>query len=257
MKNILVVLIFAIGLVGCQIREEIRFNADGSGSYELGFDMSEMMGLAGTMDSLPQAKSIDTLINFSTFLDQKKDSISKLSKEEQDKLEALRPLQFAMKMNEETKQMDMRLSYAFQHLDDISKFADAVKKADLKELDQFMGPGSGASPGPEGSAGGMEDLFSMAKSFKTTFGPTRFSRKATPEAIAEMQKKRDTSLRADDPFVDMIRFKQVYRFPYKVKSVSNAHAKILSDFKGIELEANMFEANNDPGFFDIEVEFDQ
>ncbi len=264
MRSTIVVIALILFIVSCQIREEINFNADGSGSYELGFDMSEMMGMGGLSDSLPPSKSIDTLINFATFLDQKRDSISKLSKSEQEKLQALRPLQFSMKMSEEAKQMDMRLTYVFKNLDDISKFAEAVKKADIKELDQIMNPrgGMGADPNqtidPTGQKKeGMEDFFSMAKSFKTTFTPSRFSRTVTKEAIAEMEKKKDTALKADDPFVDMIRFKQIYRFPYKVKSVSNTHARILSDFKGIELEANMFEANNDPEFFNIEVEFDK
>ena len=55
----------------------------------------------------------------------------------------------------------------------------------------------------------------------------------------------------------MVRFKQVYRFPYRVKSVNNPHARIMPDFMGVELEANMFEANNDPDFFNIEVVFEQ
>ena len=63
-------------------------------------------------------------------------------------------------------------------------------------------------------------------------------------------------MQADDPFADMIRFKQVFRFPYRVKSVSNDRAKILSDFKGIELEANMYDLNNNPDYFNIEVIFE-
>lgn len=63
-------------------------------------------------------------------------------------------------------------------------------------------------------------------------------------------------MQADDPFADMIRFKQIFKFPYRIKSVNNERAKILSDFKGIELEANMYDLNNNPDFFNIEVLFE-
>ena len=97
----------------------------------------------------------------------------------------------------------------------------------------------------------------MARQFNTSFSKRKFSRAITKEARAEAMVKKDTTIKEDDPFVDMIRFKQVYRFPYKVKSVSNKNARILSDFKGIEIEANMFDFNNDPGFFNIEVVFER
>lgn len=263
MKNIFLLPFITLCLISCEVREEIQFNADGSGSYELGFDMTEMMKMGNGTDSIPNPQSIDTLINFATFLDAKKDSISRLSKEEQEKLEALRPLQFSMKMNGEQNQMDMRLNYRFKKLEEISKFAEAVKEANIKELDQMMNPMGGIDLGEtqldsDGeSKQELGDFFSMAKSFTTTFDASSFSRKVTKEAIAEMEKKKDTSIKKDDPFTQMIRFKQVYRFPYRVKSVDNVHAKILSDFKGVELEADMYEANNDPEFFNIVVYFDQ
>lgn len=256
MKHVIVLLLAFVFLNSCQIREEIIFQADGSGSYEIGLDMSEMMKMGEDQDSIPP-KDIDTLINFATFLELKKDSIASLSNEEQKKLELLRPLQFAMKMNDEEKQMDMRLAYAFTKIDDIAKFADAVKKADIKELKKAMDPIVGAEQDSVGEDKGMDALFSMAKSFHTVFSAQGFSRKATDEAIAEMTMKKDTTLKSDDPFADMIRFKQVYRFPYRIKSVSNKNAKILSDFKGVELEANMYEMNNDPEFFNIEVVFEK
>lgn len=55
----------------------------------------------------------------------------------------------------------------------------------------------------------------------------------------------------------MIRYKQVFRFPYRVKEVNNERAKILSDFKGIELEANLYEINNNPDIFNLEVKFEE
>lgn len=266
MRNTITMLICLLVLASCQVREEIRFNADGSGTYEVGFDMSEMMKMneSNPETTGPATAALDTVINFATFLDEKRDSILTLSKAEQEKLEALRPLQFAMKMNDEEKQMDMRMTYAFTKLEDISKFADAVEKADIDQLNRvgsplesMMYPPNEVENDTAPKKGGMGEIFAMSESFDTKFSKEGFSRKVTEKAIAEMAKKKDTAMKADDPFADMIRFKQVYRFPYRVKGVSNANAKILSDFKGIELEANMYEMNNDPEYFNVEVEFDR
>ncbi len=257
----MVVLASVLVLASCQVREEITFNKDGSGSYEMGFDMSELMKMGGnTFDSIP-SKSVDTLVNFADFLDEKRDSIAKLPKKEQERLEVLRPLQFSMKMNEGEHTMDMHLIYEFKTVDDISKFAEAVKTANIKEIDDIMNTMDGdATEMPADSVQKKNDmgaLFSMSESFKTTFSNSGFTRKITDKAKAAALKKKDTTLKADDPFVDVIRFKQVYRFPFRVKNINNKNAKILSDFKGVEIEANMFEMTNDPEFFNIEVEFEK
>ena len=256
MRYTLVFVLAIVFLSSCQIREEIIFQKDGSGSYEIGFDMSEMMKMDGEQDSIPP-KDIDTLINFASFLDLKKDSIATLSNKEQEKLELLRPLQFALKKNDEKKQMNMRLIYAFTKIDDIAKFADAVEKADIKELNEVMAPMAGDKKNATGEDKGLFAFFSLSKSFTTVFDAQGFSRKITDEALAEIAMKKDTSSQDDNPFADMIRFKQVYKFPYRIKSVSNKNARILSDFKGVELEANMYEMDNDPEFFNMEVVFEQ
>jgi hypothetical protein len=261
MKKIGMVLLVVIALQSCQIREEISFNKDGSGTYEMAFDMSEMMQMRESFDSLPPKPPIDTLINFASFLDEKKDSISKLSREDREQLATLRPLQFSMKVNDSAKRMDMHLIYKFKKLEDISKFGDALEKANIRELQAMTDPIPGmAAESPNDSVrknDGIGELFSISESFQTSFSSKKFTRTVTDKAVAEALKKKDTTMKADDPFADMMRLKQVYRFPYRVKRVNNANARILSDFKGVEIEANMYELNNDPRFFNILVEFEK
>lgn len=261
MRKIAILLLVLICCHSCQIQEEITFNKNGSGTYQMVFDMSEMMKMGDFNDTLPAKPPVDSLITFATFLDEKKDSIAQLPKKERDELEMLRPLKFAMNMNEAEQQMKMNLIYDFEKLEDISKFAQVIEKANIKELQELSNPMTGLNP--DGSTdsvpqqNGFSDVFSMAKQFNTTFSKRKFSRAITREAREEIMVKKDTAIKEDDPFVDMIRFKQVYRFPYKVKSVSNKNARILSDFKGIEIEANMFDFNNDPEFFNVEVVFEK
>ena len=253
-KIILSLAIFSV-CIGCVIKEQYTFNEDGSGKYEMEFDMTEFMSMQEEIDSTAAEKSIDTIINFATLLEEKKDSIAQLDQEEQERLEKLRPLQVAMKMNDSTKQMLMKLQYEFKELSDLKEFAEAIEQANIKELNDMSANNQEA--GQDSIQQDKPDIFSMAESFDTYFGKDKFSRKINEEARLKAEQQKDTTMQADDPFADMIRFKQVFRFPYRVKSVSNERAKILSDFKGIELEANMYDLNNNPDFFNIEVTFEE
>ncbi len=255
MKRILLLAVVFLTLAGCVIREQYSFNEDGSGDYEMAFDLTEFMNMQEEIDTTAAEKRVDTVINFSSILDEKKDSISKLAPEEREKLEALRPLQVTMKINDSTKQMFMKLNYEFKELADLNKFAEAVDQANIKELKDMSSSGEGA--GADSTAQNKPDIFSMAESFDTYFGADKFTRTITEEARTRAEEQKDTTMMADDPFADMIRFKQVFRFPYRIKAVNNERARILSDFKGIELEANMYDLNNNPDFFNIEVIFEE
>ena len=255
MKKIILSLVIASVCISCVIKEEYTFNEDGSGKYALEFDMTEFMSMQEEIDSTATEKSIDTIINFATLLEEKKDSIAKLDLEEQQRLEKLRPLKVTMKMNDSTKQMLMKLQYEFKELSDLQEFAEAIEQANIKELNDMSTSGQGIEQ--DSIQQDKPDIFSMAESFDTYFGKDKFSRKINEEARLKAIQQKDTTMAADDPFADMIRFKQVFRFPYRVKAVNNDRAKILSDFKGIELEANMYDLNNNPDFFNIEVIFEE
>lgn len=255
MKNIVLCLLLISVLVSCVIREEYTFNEDGSGRYEMAFDLTEFMSMQEEIDSTAAEKSIDTIINFASLLEEKRDSISKLSVDEQQRLEALRPLQVTMKINDSTKQMLMKLRYEFEELSDLNKFAEAIEQANIKELNDMSAGNQGSVQ--DSAQQDKPDIFSMAESFDTYFGKDKFSRTINEEARLKAIQQKDTTMQSDDPFADMIRFKQIFRFPYRVKAVNNERARILSDFKGIELEANMYDLNNNPDFFNIEVIFEE
>lgn len=259
MKQILFAALLFFSITACEIREEYTFKEDGSGVYEMAFDLTDLMSMNQETDSSATQQSVDTVIHFAAMLEEKKDSISQLSTEEQQKLEALRPLQFSMKVDDSTQQMFMKLRYDFEKLEDLEKFSEAVEQANIKELKEISGSDSESSDENVSDSTQQEkpDIFTMAESFNTYFGRDKFSRKITEEARLKAVQQKDTALTADDPFADMIAFKQVFRFPYRVKAVDNERAKILSDFKGIELEANMYDLNSNPDVFNIEVEFEQ
>jgi vacuolar-type H+-ATPase subunit I/STV1 len=258
MKNILVILLIAFSLLSCEIREEYTFQKDGSGVYEMVLDFSDFMKMKEENDSTLFDQKIDTIIDFAVLLEEKRDSIAQLSEEEQARLESLRPLKFEMKVNDTTKQMLMNLRFDFDDIRELEKFAETIEKANIKALDEL-------SETDETQPNSMSDslqptnsgLFEMASSFHTEFSSKKFSRKITDKAREEALKTKDTTMASDDPFADMLKFRQVFRFPYRVRAVDNEKARILSDFKGIELEVNMYDLNNDPDVFNVEVLFEK
>ncbi len=254
MKKLLAYLFTFLFFTGCVIQEQFVFDKDGSGEYSMAFNMDQLMGMGGDSDSTQ--KVVDTLITFASFLDEKKDSISQLSEEEQERLELLRPLTFAMNMNDSMQKFDMRMTYSFESLDDIQNFSEAVKAANIKELDE-MGLGDLPNDSTESgsSSDPTDDLFGSAESYKTKFSARGFSRTITKEAREKLIKEKDTTS-GDDAFADAIIMRQVYKFPYKIKSVDNPNAKIHPDFKGVEVEANMMQMNNNPDIFNIKVKFE-
>lgn len=254
MKKLIVFCITCLVLAGCVIQEEYRFNEDASGEYSIAFNMDALMGMGADEDK--EKEVIDTVITFASFLEEKKDSIAQLPLDEQEKLELLRPLTFAMNINDSLQKMDMRMTYAFRKIEDLENFSKAVDAANIKELNEMgLSNVEADSTATEGSDIDQtsEDLFGSANAYTTKFTKKRFTRIIKPESRAEIVAKRDT---AESSFADAIVFRQVYKFPYKVKSVDNPLAKIHADFKGVEIEANMMQLNNNPDIFNVEVKFE-
>lgn len=246
--------------ISCQIREEISLLEDGSGTYEMSFEMTDLMDLADLTDSIPVPPAMDTLVVFASFLDDKKDSILQLPRKEQRKLEILRPLIFEMKSIDSTQGLAMYFTYKFNSISEIAQFPEALEMANIEALNSMFNPfepplGDGADSLRRDD--GMAELLSISKSFRTSFSKSRFSRIITDKARGEALQKKDTTLRADDSFGNIISFIQVYKFPLRVRSVSNPNARILPDFKGVEIVANMFQLNQDPDFLNIVVEFQE
>lgn len=253
MKKFAAFCITCLILAGCVIQEEYRFNEDASGEYSIAFNMDALMGMGA--DENKEKEVIDTVITFASFLEEKKDSIAQLPPEEQEKLELLRPLTFRMNVNDSLQKMDMRMSYAFRTLDDIENFSEAVDMANIKELND-MGFGGTDSTATDDTGIGQtsEDLFGSANAYTTKFNKKGFSRIIKTKSREELIAKRDTS---ESSFADAIVLRQVYKFPYKIKSVDNPLARIHADFKGVEVEANMMQLNNNPDVFNIIVKFER
>ena len=251
MRNLKILLVLAIVSIftSCEIVQETKFNPDGSGVYSLGINMSgKGMGGSVTPTLGGEAKSeIDTLIVFSDFLESKKDSIAKLSKEEQEKLKALKDFSVYMKSDSVNKDFKVKINYNFKDLKDLDTFSDKLENLETQNGD--LAKMSSGAVGKENL-----DLNSL---YDINFSQNKFSLKAKPEALAEFEKKDKKAENDSIPkeFADIIKIKMRYVFPYKIKSVSNKKAEIIEDSKGIEIKGNILDIGKDPRFFETEVEF--
>ncbi|KAB1066818.1 hypothetical protein F6U93_13260 [Tamlana haliotis] len=245
----LFILTLIFNLYSCEVVQEVNFNTDQSGQYSLGFDLSEMMsmGLDSESDSMEQ---IDSLIVFSDILESKKDSIAKLSLEEQNKLKELEAYSFYIKSDTTSGQFKMKINYDFKDLEDLALFGEKLKDQDIKELNDL----NQKLQATDKSKPNM--MLNISDSFDTTFNKDKFTLSISQEALEKAEKEKDTTMTADNPMANLMRFKLRYNFPYRIKNVSNEHAKILSNFKGIEITANLYQMVSDPKFFDTEVEFE-
>ncbi|MBU2949749.1 hypothetical protein KO493_03445 [Tamlana agarivorans] len=246
----LFILTLIFNLCSCEVVQEVHFNADQSGQYSLGFDLSEMMHMGAAAESDSKKEQIDSLIVFADILELKKDSISKLSPEKQAKLKQLEAYSIDIKSDTTTNQFKMKINYDFKNLEDLALFSEKLRDQDIQELDLI---GNKMKTTDKSKT---DEIFNINDSFETTFNKDKFTLNISPEALAKSEKEKDTTMTADNPMANLMRFKLKYTFPYRIKKVSNQNAKVLSDFKGIEINANLYQMMSDPKFFDTEVEFE-
>ncbi len=249
--NKLVLIIISITFFSCEVVQEVNFNEDKSGTQSLSFSFSEMMNMGMPPEQDTANKLTDTMIRFSDFLEQKKDSISKLSKEKQEKIKQLENFSLYIDSDSLSTKLEMKINYYFKDLKDLALFSEKLKDQDIKELDQFTTKIEKSKKNDDAN------IFDFNTSFKTIFNNKNFSLKITPETLEKIKSKKDSTLTKDNPMLDLMRFKVKYTFPYRIKKISNKNAKILYDFKGFEISANVFEMENNPKHFDVEVEFEK
>lgn len=234
-------------MISCEIVQETEFNRNGSGTYSLGFDMSEMMKMGMNSNKPGVKKQMDTVIDFSQFLEDEKDSIAKLSREERKKLEVLKDFSLSVVMDSISNRYEFKIDYSFKNIKDLQLFGDKLKDQNLEDL-EFLNKKSGNSKQ-------SDKMLDLNKGYITVFNKRHFSTKISEEAILESEKSRDTTLTEDSPMANLIRFKSVYKFPYKIKSVDNVNAKISSDFKSVEIYGNAYDMNSNPHYYDLEIDF--
>lgn len=243
MKKILFLLFSVISLTSCTFTEEITINPDGTGKYNLDMDGSSFMAMM-PKDSLKNEKNIDSVFSFKEMFQEKKDSIAKLSKEEQEKIKKLENFNMRMKMNYDTKEFLFSMNTLFKS---VTELQDVMN--DMSQL-QKMNKGA-QQQNPMGDIGGFG---SNGSKINYVYDGKKFSRKAIVDKEA-LKKLDNDSLESYQMIFESSKYVIKYHFPKAVKKVSNPSALFSEDRKTITIEYSFNEYLKEPEKLNFEVDF--
>jgi hypothetical protein len=225
----------------CHFTEEIYINQDGSGTIALSFDGSQLLTLSDSATVARQPKRLDSVVRFSDVLDEKRDSIRKLSPEEQKRLEKLRPYEMRMITDHGAGEMRFILSRKFS---DISQVGDAFNAfQDAGALDPAKGENSPMEPTDQ-VAQSSEVVYSLK-------GNTFSRRGIIVDSVLHQQ--RIDSLRGSESFLEESTYKLEIHFPRRVRSANVENATLSMDGKTLFYEVAFLEYLLKPDALDLEV----
>ncbi|WP_053992095.1 hypothetical protein [Mangrovimonas sp. TPBH4] len=225
----------------CEFSENIYINENGSGKMEFTFDASEMMKMTGEELANQTEEKVDSTFTFKEFFEEKKDSISKLPKEEQEALKSLENFSMHMLMDPASKTMEFDLFTNFKDVDELQDmFAAMTKMQSLGDKNAAEGDNKFSALGPETSE------------LKYSFNGRKFTRK-TKILNKELHQQIVDSLGEMAMLYESSTYKLNYHFPRPIKSVSNETAMFSDDRKTVTLEFGFMEYLKNPEALNLEV----
>lgn len=242
---------FLVGLVAvsvfssCNFTEDMYINNDGTGKFSVAMDASSLMAMAGKeVEKNPEAnKVIDSTFSFKTLLATKKDSISKLPKEEQERLKKLENYTMSMKMNAKEGQMLFTMAADFKNVTEIEDAMSSMSNiTSTNGIDQSN---------PLAKAGGLPNNNSK---LKYSYNGRKFSRKAI--LLPKKDVENDSLGEAYNMIYESSTYTVKYHFPKKIKKVSAAGAVISDDKKSVTIEFPFMDYMKEPEKLNFEVEFE-
>lgn len=206
-------------LTGCfDLHEEISLNKDGSGSYAMTLDLSEML---------------DMLASFSEDETEAKDSIrlsmDSVMTEAKEKLEAVRGIS---KVRTEMQDGKVLLSYAFASI-------EALNEAQLLQMED------------------EEDRLSLSESSRYQFARGSFRRRGLPKGFMDEEEDEldESSLQMARMFFGDAKFTTVVHLPGKVKEVNSENALISDRKRTVTQEIPMMDILDEKADLDLEIRF--
>jgi len=220
--------------------EEVSVNNDGSGTYAFKMDMSQMMESMKDMsnkDSIKEPQVLDTIVFFKDILEEKKDSISKLTKEEQILLKGLEDLKLHMQVDEEKGKMLMDFMLDFKNISELKDMQNKIAKAqalsDGKEKDNSLKSKADVDYSFDGK----------------TFRRSVIMKDLSEEKLQEVE----LSIEQSSSFLEGTMYKVVYHFESEIQDVSFKGAVISNDQKTLTIEVPLDSVMKNPKWLDFEV----
>lgn len=267
MRKLSLLIVFtSLLFTSCVVKETLTFNQNNSGKLAYEINMSKMMEMAGDKmggDSKKKSKKkndaskdIDSTFSFKELYADKKDSIAKLPKEEQERLKKMERYSGRIIMNEEKKKMEIHFFTDFNNPSELQELVSPVNAL------SSMNP-SGAQMGDETPKNDGETTYK--------FDGKKFTKMVKVNAGEELKKgleaiKESASEEEEDDFsndmsetfkmmYDQSSYEMTVNFPKKIKKVSIPNAKISADGKSVTIlfaMANYMESKDMN--FDVELE---
>jgi hypothetical protein len=219
-------------------------NEDGSGRMSIEIDMAEMMAF-GAMAPDSVMTKMDTLISMKQILEEKKDSIATLSKEEQAKLKKLENYNIRMLMNSETSELSLKLYSDFKSVEETNDLMDGFGETTgyLPSMGEDMKLNKDDS---------SADIMGVTYAFKNG----KFKRDAYIKS-KEKHKIQMDSMKNAESWMSSMKYHLKYTFPRKIVKSSIEDATYSLDGKTLEVERSMIEYMKNPDVLDLEVELEK
>ncbi len=243
-QKLLFLFVLAFIATSCQFTETMVMNEDGSGIMTVEANMNELMAFGGAPVIDSMKVKIDTIVYMKQFLEEKKDSISKLSASEQAKLKKLENFNIHINMNSETSEMVYDISTKFKNISEANDILNG-----LEQVSNLM-----PSPDPNTEIKKEEDspeIIGVNYSFKKGI----FKRDAYIKDEKLHQQQVD-SMKQAEAFMGGSNYTLNYTFPKKIKKASNPDATFSEDKKTIRVQAPFIEYFKNPDLLDLEVELE-
>ena len=241
LQRIILIVIIATVLVSCQFSETMVLNEDGSGRMSIAMDMSEMMSMMPTDDTL-ELKT-DSIISFKTFFDEKRESIAKLPMAEQERLKLLEKYNMRVLIDPAEKHMEYEIFVDFTSVEEANNLMDGLNATESLKPATAGGANNTSSkkkPTPQATA--------VQYSYKNNV----FSRDGYIKD-AEAFAKLNDSIKSLESFMEGAMYSVKYTFPKKIKSVSIQDAKISNNGKTVTFQKPFIAYLKNPDELDLEI----
>ncbi len=242
--KLLFLLVFAGLVSSCQFTETMVLNADGSGTMSMELNLNEMMAFGGMSEMDTAESKMDTVIYIKDFLEEKKDSISKLSQADQQKLKKLENYKVNINIDSEEKIMKYDISIDFKKVSEANDILSALEQV------ENIGPSSQKDPS-EVKKDETPDIIGVNYSFDKNI----FKRDAFIKDKKIHQQQVD-SLKQTEAFFAGSLYTLSYTFPKKIKEASNPNAVFSNDKKTMVIRVQFIDYFKDPDLLDLEVKLE-
>jgi hypothetical protein len=247
----LALLILVVLTASCNFTENINVNNDGTGDFSVEIDGSGLMAMAGdklgqSMTESKNQKSIDSTFSFKQIFELKKDSISKLSVEQQASLKKMENFVMHMKMNVEKNELLFSMNAPFKKVAELQDMMGGFNT--LKDLKGKAGQKDMTNP--------LGDTFGNSNSkLSYSYNGKSFTRTAIidKETLAKIDK--DSTGMGKIMFASS-KYTLKYHFPKPVKTVSNPDALFSADRKTITIAYAFLDYMQHPEKMNLNVDFE-